>query len=118
MHALGFDKTRLGLPRCRRLLQRTEFEQTFRANRLSNEWFTVYARANEQGFARLGMAVSKKVMPKAVTRNTAKRLIRETFRHEFPVAQALDVVVYARRRITSAEVANGRSALIRLLRAV
>lgn len=118
MHALGFKETRQGFPRRRRLVQRAEFEQTFRANRLSNEWFSVYARKNEQGYARLGMAVSKKVMPKAISRNMAKRLIRETFRREFPVSQAMDVVVYARRRINPAEMLNGRTALLRLLRAV
>jgi len=105
-------------PPDRRIRQRTEFEQAFRANRLTNKWFMVYVRENEIGFSRLGLVVSKKTMPKAVARNFAKRLVREVFRHDFPVEHALDIVVRARRQINPENSAEGRQALAQLLQAV
>jgi ribonuclease P protein component len=102
----------------RRIRQRTEFEQAFRANRLTNKWFMVYARKNESGFARLGLVVSKKAMPKAVARNFAKRLVREVFRRDFPTEHALDIVVRARRQINPENSAEGRQALTQLLQAL
>lgn len=82
---------------------------------MANKWFVVYIRENESGFARLGIAVSKKIMPKAVARNLAKRLVREVFRHNFPVDRALDIIVRARRQINPENTAEGRQALAQLL---
>ncbi len=109
------SNTRQTLSICRRIRQRVEFEQAFRAEQLTNKWFAVYVRKNESGFARLGIVASKKTMPKAVSRNFAKRLIRETFRCGFPVGSGLDVVVRAKRRISSENLAEGRLALMQLL---
>lgn len=78
----------------------------------------VYVRKNESGFARLGLVVSKKTIPKAVARNYAKRLIREAFRRDFPSEHALDVVVRARRQINPENLAEGRQALAQLLQAM
>ena len=103
---------------CRRIRQRTDFEQAFHAERLTNKWFAVYVRKNERGFARLGIVVSKRTMPKAVSRNFAKRLIREVFRRRFAVGRAIDVVVRAKRQISPDYSAEGRLALVQLFQAV
>lgn len=103
---------------CRRIRQRAEFEQAFRAERLTNKWFVVYVRKNESGFARLGIVASKRTMPKAVSRNLAKRLIREAFRRGFLAGCALDVIVRAKRQINPENSAEGRLALVQLLQAV
>lgn len=105
------------LPANRRLRRRVEFEHAFRSGRLVNAWFAVYARKNEYTFSRIGIAASKKVMPNAVSRNLSKRLIRETFRLEFPVGAAMDVVVYPKRRISQKNLAESRNALRQLLAA-
>jgi len=102
----------------RRIRQRAEFELAFRANRLTNKWFVVYARNNGGAFARLGLVVGKKIMPKAVARNFTKRLVREIFRCVFPAEYALDVVVRARREIAPENAAEGRQALVQLLQAI
>jgi ribonuclease P protein component len=102
----------------RRIRQRAEFEQAFRADRLTNKWFMVYVRKNESGFSRLGLVVSKKTMPKAVARNFTKRLIRELFRKSFSSEQALDVVVRVRRQINLENAVEGRQALAQLLQAM
>ena len=78
----------------------------------------VYVRKNEIGFARLGMVVSKKAIPKAINRNFAKRLVREIFRRNFPVGFAFDVVVRARRQINLENASEGRQALEQLLQAM
>ena len=38
------------------------------------------------------MAITKKRIPRAVARNTIKRIIREQFRHKHPQLPALDLV--------------------------
>lgn len=48
-------------------------------------------RGNDVGVARLGMIVAKKVLRRAVDRNRAKRVVRESFRRQS--LEAVDVVV-------------------------
>lgn len=78
----------------------------------------VYVRKNESGFARLGLVVSKKTIPKAFARNFAKRLVREVFRRNFPAEQPFDIVVRARRQINPENSMEGRLALVQLLQAM
>ncbi|MBI5435873.1 MAG: ribonuclease P protein component [Nitrosomonadales bacterium] len=112
------SKARQTLSVYRRIRQRTEFEQAFRAECLTNKWFAVYVRKNQSGFARLGIVASKRTMPKAVSRNLAKRLIREAFRRGFSAGCALDVVVRVKRQINPENSTEGRLALVQLLQAV
>lgn len=50
------------------------------------------ARATDAANARLGLIVAKRVLRRAVDRNRAKRVIRESFRQRCDLPQ-LDVVV-------------------------
>lgn len=118
MRVLQFNALTQTLPLSRRIRQKIDFEQAFRAQRYTNKWFIIYARKNEHGYARLGLVVSKKTMAKAVTRNFAKRLVREVFRCNFSAEQSLDLVVRARRQIGQENSAEGRLALTQLLLAV
>lgn len=112
------SKTKQTLSICCRIRQRIEFEQAFRAERFTNKWFVVYVRKNENGFSRLGIVASKKIMPKAVSRNLIKRLIREVFRCKFPAGSALDIVVRAKRQINSETLAEVRFVLEQLLQTI
>ena len=85
---------------------------------LTNKWFAIYVQKNEGGIARLGVIASKKIMPKAVSRNFAKRLIREVFRCSFSANNTLDVVVRAKRQLSPETSKEGRLALAQLLQAV
>ena len=54
---------------------------------------------NSKSHARLGMAVPKRQLKRAVDRNRIKRLIRESFRKHQAQLQGLDVVVLVRHGI-------------------
>jgi len=67
-----------------RLLKPVEFKMVFRNSVVSaDRCFKVLARSNENGYSRLGMAVSRQVDRHAVGRNRIKRVIRESFRRSF-----------------------------------
>ena len=83
-------------PRARRLISGVEYSRVFRgASRSSDRFFTVLARRNGLAAARLGLAISRRVAPRAVDRNRLRRLARESFR-QLELAP-LDYVVMARK---------------------
>ncbi len=86
-----FDKTK-------RLLKKSDYDYVFeQAKKTVTPEFIFLHRANTLGYARLGLALSKKVIAKAHDRNRIKRLLRETFRtNELP---AFDVVVLAKQGV-------------------
>jgi len=90
----------------------------FDVDRKVNKWFVVHAKKNELGVSRLGVVASKRIMPKAVSRNYAKRLIREVFRCNFPKSGAFDVVIRARRLLCPKTSLEVRLALKQLLQVV
>lgn len=64
-----------------------------KATRSRDKWFTVLCRENEQGVARLGLAISKKHCRRASGRNRIKRVIRESFRQHQAALAGCDIVV-------------------------
>jgi ribonuclease P protein component len=86
----------LQFPKRVRLLQAAEFERVFAVrNSAGNSSFGLFGAANELGYARLGMTVSRKV-GNAVARNRWKRLLREAFRLSQSELPAFDFVCVAR----------------------
>ena len=65
---------------------------------------TCFALPNEAGSPRLGIAASQKI-GNAVTRNRAKRLVRELFRSHKPLT-AIDIVIIPRREMLDASWPN------------
>lgn len=91
-----------GLPRENRLTHASEFARVFEQPlRSGDQYFTVLYRTTDGGCARLGLAVSKKRMRRAVDRNRVKRLIKESFRLHRSELGSTDVVVMARRDLRS-----------------
>jgi ribonuclease P protein component len=100
--------------RCR-IKQRRDFEQALRSEYLINKWFALHLGKTVNNYARLGMVVGKRTMPRAVARNFAKRLIRECFRQNLAQLPSQDFVVRIRRNLTRENSLEARSALIALL---
>ncbi|MBV8666263.1 MAG: ribonuclease P protein component [Burkholderiaceae bacterium] len=78
--------------RDRRIVKTDEFSSVFRlrpAQRTAH--FVLYTRTNHLAHARLGVVAAKRFAPRAVTRNTIKRISRELFRQA--ALPALDCIV-------------------------
>nr|VFK29901.1 MAG: ribonuclease P protein component [Candidatus Kentron sp. MB]VFK33914.1 MAG: ribonuclease P protein component [Candidatus Kentron sp. MB]VFK76512.1 MAG: ribonuclease P protein component [Candidatus Kentron sp. MB] len=63
----------------------------------------VLGRRNNLDMPRLGLAISKRRVSRAVARNRVKRLIRESFRIHQRQLAGLDVVVIARSGVGNVE---------------
>jgi ribonuclease P protein component len=61
--------------------------------------FVLYARSNQLSHARLGIVVAKRFAPRAVTRNTIKRITRELFRQSR--LPAIDCIVRLSQPVNS-----------------
>ena len=65
----------------RRIVKTDEFSSVFRLRPVQRSaHFVLYTRLNELAHARLGVVAAKRFAPRAVTRNTIKRVTRELFR--------------------------------------
>lgn len=83
--------------RQQRLLAPADFKRVFaRACKAGNSQLTVLVRQNGLAHARLGMAISRKAIKRAVQRNLLKRLLREYFRQHHPSWPGVDLVVMAK----------------------
>jgi ribonuclease P protein component len=105
-------RARYRLGRAQRLLKPGEFARVMkRGRRKRDEFFNLFVLRNDLPHARLGLAVSRKVSPRAVDRNRLRRLVRESFRYHQHGLQGLDVVVMAQAAARKAESARIRDSL-------
>ncbi|MFW5443222.1 MAG: ribonuclease P protein component [Methylococcaceae bacterium] len=74
----------------------------------TDKYFTLLAIRNDYDNPRLGLAIAKKNIRKAVTRNLIKRAVRENFRLQQHQLINIDIVVLARR-----DAANASPTLLR-----
>ncbi|MCX7112138.1 MAG: ribonuclease P protein component [Proteobacteria bacterium] len=101
-----------GFPRINRLCKPADYQNVFAgAQKSSDAYLTVLARASDQSQSRLGLAVSRKKIRNAVDRNRIKRLARESFRLHKAGLGNLDFVVMAR---TAARQADTKTLLMSL----
>lgn len=92
------DAKTSGFTRQLRLLKPAEFKQVFsNACRVGTSHLTVLAASNQLGHPRLGMAISRKNVKRAVKRNLIKRQLRESFRLHQAIIGDFDVVVLAKQ---------------------
>lgn len=84
------------------MLHKSEYDAVFKqSKKIVTSEFVVLHRVNTFPFARLGLALSKRMIPKAHDRNRVKRIVRESFRRaKLP---GLDVVVLARPGLMQCE---------------
>jgi len=82
-----------------RLSRPADFDRLFRDNHRSGDaYFTVLYRPNGLGYSRLGLAIAKKTVRRAVARNRLKRVVRESFRIARRQLNSLDIVIMARHK--------------------
>lgn len=119
VYVLACDpKEVLTLPRRYRLTRREGFTGILHQRAQTNSWFAVHSEANLAGHARLGVTVSKRIVPAATQRNIAKRLIRECFRHCARHGVARDVVIRLRKPLEIKDISKARAALGEMLESV
>jgi len=88
-----------GFPRRHRFQARGSFGPVLRSGRKARgELAVVHAGAGRPGASRLGIALTKRLVPLATDRNRVKRLVREAFRRHALKAVGLDCVVTLRRK--------------------
>lgn len=100
-----------------------EFQHVYRnGKRYDGVFITVFVLENEALNHRLGVTASKKALGKAVQRNRAKRLLRETFRSNEPSLSALtrnyDWVLNAKPAVLSQKLNAPREELERVIEKV
>jgi ribonuclease P protein component len=82
----------LDFARDRRIVKTDEFSSVFRLRPVQRSaHFVLYTRINQLAHARLGVVAAKRLAPRAVTRNTIKRVTRELFRQA--VLPPIDCIV-------------------------
>jgi ribonuclease P protein component len=108
----------LTLPRRYRLARREGFSRILKQRAQTKLWFAVHSETNSSGHARLGMTVSKRILPAATQRNIVKRLIRECFRKSARCGRAFDVVIRLRKPLEKKDLAAARATLGEMLETV
>ena len=86
--------------RDRRIVKTDDFSSVFRLRPVQRTaHFVLYARPNHLSHARLGIVAAKRFAPRAVTRNTIKRVARELFRQS--ALPAIDCIVRLSKPVNS-----------------
>ncbi|TFW31129.1 ribonuclease P protein component [Massilia horti] len=95
--------------RVRRIVKTDEFSSVFRLRPTQKTaHFVLYTRPNQLPHARLGVVAAKRFAPRAVTRNTIKRVSRELFR--VTPLPAIDCIVRLARPVNAKDgPATGRA---------
>jgi ribonuclease P protein component len=103
----------MGLPRDCRLTRKDQFDHVLHARTIQVRRgpFRIYAVANGETGARLGLIIGKRQARRAVERNRIKRLLRESFRHRRVLLPRLDVVVQLVEATRSGDLAADAQAL-------
>jgi ribonuclease P protein component len=101
--------------RVRRIVKTDEFSSVFRLRPAQKTaHFVLYTRPSTLPHARLGVVVAKRFAPRAVTRNTIKRVTRELFR--VTPLPALDCIVRLARPVNGKDGPATTTALKAVLR--
>lgn len=101
--------------RDRRIVKTDDFSSVFRLRPVQRSaHFVLYTRLNELPHARLGVVAAKRLAPRAVTRNTIKRVTRELFRQT--ALPSIDCIVRLSKPVNTKAGPATTAALKRVLR--
>lgn len=86
-----------------RLKKAAEFKKVFtNPIKSTDRYFTLLATQGDFDNPRIGLAIAKKMIRKAVDRNVIKRTVRESFRLQQHTMGNIDIVVLARKEALDA----------------
>jgi ribonuclease P protein component len=95
-----------------RLKKAAEYKKVFtNPVKSTDRYFTLLAAQNDFAYPRIGLAIAKKMIKKAVDRNAIKRTVRESFRLQRHVMGNIDIVVLARKEALDASPDSLRKSL-------
>ena len=110
------DARKQGLSRRHRFVERGAYGPLLKAGRkLRGSLAVVHTARSATGHSRLGIALTRKMIPHAVQRNRVRRLVREAFRRHAAKQLPLDCVVTLRQAVDPSELGQLRSEVDGLL---
>lgn len=96
------NKTGEIFSRASRLTSAADYSRVFQNNlRVKDDCITLVLGKTSGTSSRLGMAIAKKQVKRAVDRNRLKRLLRESFRKRIKNLPPVDIVIMVRHNILS-----------------
>ncbi len=102
-----------------RLLKPAQFSYVFaNAEKFANRNWTLIVRPNHLDYPRLGLAIAKKQLARAVWRNRVKRLAREAFRQHKEKLSGYDIVVLGRRGMEQIDNETLHKSFLHLIRKI
>ncbi len=108
-----------GFSKSYRLLSPNDFQHVFAdAEKFANRHWTLIVRPNQKNYPRLGLALSKKQLQRAVWRNRIKRLSREAFRLHKKELSGYDIVVLGRKGMQDIDTETLHKSFLHLIRKI
>jgi len=108
-----------GFSKSYRLLTPKDFQHVFAdAEKFANRHWTLIVRPNQKSYPRLGLALSKKQLQRAVWRNRIKRLSREAFRLHKKELSGYDIVVLGRKGMQEIDTETLHKSFLHLIRKI
>jgi len=108
-----------GFSKSLRLLSPNDFKHVFEsAEKFANRHWTLIVRPNQKTYPRLGLALSKKQLQRAVWRNRIKRLSREAFRQHKTELNGYDIVVLGRKGMQDIDSDTLHKSFLHLIRKI
>jgi len=116
---LSSEQAKNGFPKSNRLLSPKSYSHVFaKAERFGNRNWTMIVRANNEDYPRLGLAIAKKQLLRAVWRNRVKRVAREAFRSHKKELSGYDIVVLGRKGMQEIDNETLHKSFLHLIRKI